>query len=122
LRHNLCAKILNFFFTNEKIGNSKDIKIVDFYVFFINILDSIVDRISILNKNLIYNGPVNWKLQKILIIKINAAVAWMILTEKFKLLTDNYLTNAEILNKLLIKIWILFGIRKSKKDNFKISR
>jgi hypothetical protein len=44
------------------------------------------------------------------------------LTEKFKLLTDNCLTNAEILNELSIKIWILFGIRKSKKDNLKISK
>jgi hypothetical protein len=59
LRHNLCAKILNFFFTSEKIGNGRDIRIIDLYVFFIDILDSIVDRISILNENLIYNGSVN---------------------------------------------------------------
>jgi hypothetical protein len=59
LRYNLCAKILNFFLISEKIGNNKDIKIVDFYIFFINILDFIVNRISILNENLIYNGSVN---------------------------------------------------------------
>jgi hypothetical protein len=118
----LYAKTLNFFLTSEKIGNNRNIRIIDLYVLFINILDSIVDRISILNENLIYNGFVNWKLQKILIIKMNAAVVWMMLTEKFKLLTDNCLTNAEILNELSIKIWILFGIRRSKKNNLKISR
>jgi hypothetical protein len=75
LRHNLCAKTLNFFFIREKIGKNKNIKIINLYILFINILDFIVDRINILNKNLINNGPVNWKLQKILIIKINAAVA-----------------------------------------------
>jgi hypothetical protein len=74
LRHNLYAKILNFFLTSEKNRNNKDIKIIDLYILFINILDFIVDRINILNKNLIYNGPVNWKLQKILIIKMNTAV------------------------------------------------